>query len=218
MRKSRNVIATIVGTRSSHYSFAMIRFNNMKGIRFLLCCVLCGASQAFQAGLHSQSFPRSLPLSAWNDKEDATQQQERIVTENEEENKFGFFQRIESVKCLVVGAVTGSIAQVPFALLHDFLFIPSMIDINGLSQLEFDTDAAALQSGLFAIVYRYCIRTDTNPQLQDGVVGAFAITRTLSRIVIPSYCTAIPLYCKFHYWIESSVSSNVCISYMLVAM
>jgi hypothetical protein len=97
---------------------------------------------------------------------------------------------------LVVGAVTGSIALAPFALLHDLLFIPSMIDSSGLAQFEFDTDAAAVQSGLFAISYRYCIRTDTNPQLQDGVVGAFAITRTLSRIVLPSSCSAIPLYCK----------------------
>ncbi len=164
---------------------------NMRGFRYLLCCLLCGVTQAFLVQSPSRSI--SWPRSASKD-EEATQP--LPSSDNEQVNKFGFFQRIESVKCLVVGAVTGSIALAPFALLHDLLFIPSMIDSSGLAQFEFDTDAAAVQSGLFAISYRYCIRTDTNPQLQDGVVGAFAITRTLSRIVLPSSCSAIPLYCK----------------------
>lgn len=182
--------------QSTTHSFA-IRYI-MKASRVLLCCLLCGAIQAFQVGRKSESSPKSM---AWarlaSEKDEDINQMSQTMEKDQENSKFGFFQRIESVKCVVVGAVTGSIALGPFALLHDFLLVPSMIDMNGLPQLEFDTDAAALQSGLFAIVYRYCIRTDTNPQLQDGVVGAFAITRTLSRIVVPPYCTAIPLYCKF---------------------
>ena len=66
---------------------------------------------------------------------------------------------------------------------------------GGLAQWEFDTDAAAVAAGLFAIVYRYCIRQDDNPQLNQGVIGAFVILRTVSRINIPLYCTAVPLNC-----------------------
>jgi len=54
----------------------------------------------------------------------------------------------------------------------------------------------SLESALFAIVYRYCVREeDDNDMLNMGVVGAFVITRTLSRIQVPSYCTAVPLDC-----------------------
>ncbi|GAX21212.1 hypothetical protein FisN_23Lh152 [Fistulifera solaris] len=162
----------------------------MRGFHYLLCCVLCGVTQAFL--VHSPSRSISWLRSAPKDGEASKPQP---FSDNKQDNKFGFFQRIESVKCLIVGAVSGSIALAPFALLHDLWLVPSMVDSSGLAQFEFDTDAAAVQSGLFAIVYRYCIRTDTNPQLQDGVVGAFAITRTLSRIVLPSSCSAIPLYC-----------------------
>ena len=66
----------------------------------------------------------------------------------------------------------------------------------GLAQFEFDNDAAAILTGLFAIVYRYGIRQDTgNPQLPQGLIGAFVLTRTLSRITLPSYCTAVVLHC-----------------------
>eukprot|EP00977_Amphora_coffeiformis_P029453 scaffold40816_cov168-Amphora_coffeaeformis.AAC.2 len=52
-------------------------------------------------------------------------------------------------------------------------------------------------TGLFAIVYRYGVRQDSqvNPQLPQGLIGAFVLTRTLSRITLPSYCTAIVLHC-----------------------
>jgi hypothetical protein len=53
-----------------------------------------------------------------------------------------------------------------------------------------------LLTGLFAIVYRYGIREDTsNAQLNQGLIAAFAVTRTLSRITLPSYCTALVLHC-----------------------
>lgn len=54
----------------------------------------------------------------------------------------------------------------------------------------------SLQSALFAIVYRYCVREDDdNDMLNMGVVGAFVVVRTLSRIRVPDYCTAAPLDC-----------------------
>ena len=48
---------------------------------------------------------------------------------------------------------------------------------------------------LFGITYRYAVRTDPNPNLKQGVVGAFAITKALSSITVPDYCSSIPLNC-----------------------
>ena len=105
------------------------------------------------------------------------------------DEKFGLRQRIDSGKSLVLGAIAGGLAQAPVSFFRDVLVSGS------LTQWEFDTDAAAVTAGLFAIVYRYCIRQDDNPQLNKGVIGAFVLARTLARVQIPSYCTAIPLTC-----------------------
>jgi hypothetical protein len=103
-------------------------------------------------------------------------------------NKFDFIQRIESVKCAVIGAVTGSIAVAPVALIHYYASLP---------QLELVTDMAAVQGALFAIVYRYAIRTDDdNPMLNQGVLGAFVLVRTLPTIQTSPECSAIPLSCE----------------------
>ena len=105
------------------------------------------------------------------------------------EDKFSFFQRIESTKTAALGLLSGGILSTPFIALHD-------IPAYGASSWEFDTDMGSLQSALFAIVYRYCIREeDDNEMLNQGVVGAFVVTRTLSRIRVPLYCTAAPLDC-----------------------
>jgi len=119
-----------------------------------------------------------------------------------DKNKFDFGQRVESVKCLVVGALVGGLVLSPLAAIHDIALLPMLepnIPLNGIGQWEFDTDMGALQAGLFAIVYRYCVRKDgkTSPQLGQGVVGAFAVTRSLGGIVVPSYCIPVSLYCTF---------------------
>jgi hypothetical protein len=108
-------------------------------------------------------------------------------SKNNDNNKFGFWQRIDSIKSGVVGAIAGSLASTILLAIHD----------DSIQQWEFDTDGAAVSSGLFAIVYRYCVRTDTNnPQLAQGVVGAFALTRTIARVHVPiATCTALPLTC-----------------------
>ena len=49
--------------------------------------------------------------------------------------------------------------------------------------------------GLFGLVYRYAVRQDSNPQLKQGVVGAFVITRTLSMLQASEECSALPLSC-----------------------
>eukprot|EP00548_Thalassiothrix_antarctica_P003056 CAMPEP_0194147172 /NCGR_PEP_ID=MMETSP0152-20130528/22564_1 /TAXON_ID=1049557 /ORGANISM="Thalassiothrix antarctica, Strain L6-D1" /LENGTH=233 /DNA_ID=CAMNT_0038847875 /DNA_START=28 /DNA_END=729 /DNA_ORIENTATION=+ len=126
--------------------------------------------------------------------------EEKENKEEEEEivakpDKFTFWQRIESIKSGVVGLFAGGIALTPASLIHDTLFGGNVVQ-NGFAQWEFDTDMGSLQGALFAIVYRYCIREgDDNKQLNDGIVGAFVVTRTLSKIVVPVYCTAAPLDC-----------------------
>lgn len=114
------------------------------------------------------------------------------------QEKFGFQQRLDSGKSFVVGAVVGSVAVTLPNLIHQVVLTPllNLPGDAGLAQFEFDTDAAGLLTGLFAIVYRYGLRQDTtNPQLNQGLIGAFVLTRTLSRITLPSYCTAIVLNC-----------------------
>jgi len=115
--------------------------------------------------------------------------------DDDNNNKFGFGQRIESTKTGIVGLLAGGIAGTPFSALHDIAFGADFVK-NGVAQWEFDTDMGSLEAALFAIVYRYCIRQDENPQLNQGVLGAFVLTRTLSKIQVPAYCSAVPLDCK----------------------
>lgn len=110
-------------------------------------------------------------------------------------------QRLESIKAGVLGALSGSLSIAPVAYLH-------YADYN-LPQFELSTDMAAIQAGLFAITYRYVSRkTDQNPMLSQGAVGAFALTRTLSNIQTPSTCSAFPLSCG-EYCVLYRLSKNI---------
>jgi hypothetical protein len=124
------------------------------------------------------------------------------VSDDNQTSKFSFEQRIESTKTALVGLLSGGIALTPFAAIRDIVFMGGGHSpiLNGIAQWEFDTDMGSVMAALFAIVYRYCIREgDNNPQLNQGVLGAFVLTRTLSQIQVPSYCSAIPLDCTlFH--------------------
>lgn len=95
-----------------------------------------------------------------------------------------FTERIESVKAGAVGGLSASVAYALPGLLY-----------TSTAQWEFDTDMAALSGLLFGIVYRYAVREDSNPNLKQGVVGAFAITRLLAKVRVPDYCVPIPLNC-----------------------
>ena len=110
------------------------------------------------------------------------------------EDKFSFAQRIESLKCAVVGAVSGSLCVTLPAAYHNLLYSDTL-SVNGMAQWEFDTDMGAIEGALFAIVYRYAIRGDDNPMLKQGAVGAFVLVRALSRISTPTSCSALPLSC-----------------------
>ena len=113
-------------------------------------------------------------------------------------NKFDMAQRIESLKSVVLGALSGGIAVTPIAYLHYVYFADAAAsNNNGIAQWEFVTDMSSLQAALFAIVYRYAVRAnDSNPMLNQGVVGAFVVVRTLSNIQVTDTCQSIPLRCK----------------------
>lgn len=113
----------------------------------------------------------------------------------DDDDKFSFAQRIESIKAAVVGALSGGTAVAPFGFIHNVLFDDG--SSVGMAQFEFDTDMGSLEAALFALVYRYAVREDVNPQLQQGVIGAFVLVRTLSRIHVSSTCAAVPLRCEF---------------------
>ena len=111
-------------------------------------------------------------------------------------NKFNMAQRLESTKSLVLGALSGGFACAPIAYLHYVIF--SVANSGGIAQWEFVTDMSSIQAALFAIVYRYAVRkNDNNPMLNQGVVGAFVLVRTLSTVHVSATCQSIPLRCKF---------------------
>lgn len=97
-----------------------------------------------------------------------------------------FSERIESGKAAVSGAIAGSLAFAPVAY---------FTHAGNLAQFEFDTDMSAIEGALFAVVYRYAVREDENPQLKQGAVGAFVAVRILSRIQTSTSCIALPLRC-----------------------
>lgn len=118
------------------------------------------------------------------------------ILKKELSDKFTFAQKIESTKAGVVGLLTGGVAVTPFHLLHDVL-LPGDTIPNGFAQFEFDTDMGSIMSALFTIVYRYCVREgeEQNEMLPMGVIGAFGIVRTLSRVRVSTMCSAAPLDC-----------------------
>jgi len=109
-------------------------------------------------------------------------------------NSFGFSmteltiqERIESLKAGLVGAI---------ALSSGFLFIVSIhylwqytplastgfVPVYGFGVDGIVSGAIAFISGfLFGITYRYIIRTDDNPHLKSGAVGAFGLVRGLAQ-------------------------------------
>ncbi len=55
------------------------------------------------------------------------------------------------------------------------------------------------------------MRTSSDSQLRNGVVAAFAITRALNAVAVPSFCSSLPLNCgpPFYYFDISMFTSGV---------
>ena len=121
-----------------------------------------------------------------------TQTDEDTIPPPPPSSQFDMAQRFESIKTAVLGALSGGIAVTPVTFLHCVLG-----GAGGLAQWEFATDMSSLEAALFAIVYRYAARAnDNNPMLNQGVVGAFVVVRTLSNIQVTPTCSAVPLQCN----------------------
>lgn len=101
-----------------------------------------------------------------------------------EVNDFG--ERIESAKTAVVGLLVTGVAATP---------VEGLIHLNFLPQWEFNVDQISVVGAAFALVYRYAVREDENPQLKSGVVGAFSLTRALSSVKVSAACSYAPLEC-----------------------
>jgi hypothetical protein len=103
--------------------------------------------------------------------------------------------RLESLKVGVTSFITGSLGAVPLSVIVGILQ-------NFSAQWEFSVDMLALSLFLFGVVYRYAVREDRGyEQLSQGVVGAFAVTRTVASLHVPDTCASIPLNCgpPFYY-------------------
>lgn len=93
-----------------------------------------------------------------------------------------FVDRIESVKVAICSGLAGTTVSLPLSL------------ITG-SISHFDSDwqvkhiSLVISLLLFGITYRYSVRNDKNNNLKQGVVGAFALTRTLSMIEGSTSCS-----------------------------
>jgi len=109
-------------------------------------------------------------------------------TSTVDENK----EKLESVKAAVLSAVAGSIAFGPVSLVLSESFYPADA---WTSQWELAHDGLAVMLALFGLVYRYAVRQDPNPQLKQGVVGAFVITRAWSMLQADPACSPVPLQC-----------------------
>jgi hypothetical protein len=97
-----------------------------------------------------------------------------------------FAERLESGKAAVVGGLAASIAAAP---------VEFLTHANNIPQFEFDVDQISIMGALFGLVFRYAVRRDANPQLRQGSVGAFAITRAVATVHVSDQCLAVPLRC-----------------------
>ena len=97
-------------------------------------------------------------------------------------------ERLESFKAGVIGAIAlvfGFLLMVGVHLLwrHIPALSKSFVPVYGIGLEGIASGAIALVSGfLFGVTYRYIIRTDTNPQLKLGAIGAFGLIRGLSLL------------------------------------
>ena len=132
--------------------------------------------------IHSRSKPQSFHLSTKTSNNDGEQKWENGV-----EDEFG--EKIESVKSAVFAAVGGTVAIIPFAIIRGAL-------LNYNAEWEFNYyGLLILTAPLFGITYRYAIRRDNNPNLKQGVIGAFVITRAVATVKVDDICSSIPLNC-----------------------
>jgi hypothetical protein len=84
--------------------------------------------------------------------------------------------RIESVKAGVIGAIAFTVAYGCAIVVNHYTLITTTLDFSCLGKVVI----AAMSGFLFAVTYRYIIRSDQNSHLKDGAVLAFGLVRGLA--------------------------------------
>lgn len=101
-------------------------------------------------------------------------------------------ERIESLKVAIAGGISAGIISLSILVINRiFVFGLEAITLtlaSGMATLTLlvNTGTAGLSGALFALVYRYTIRKDQNPQLNAGVVFAFTLVRGLALVDVGS--------------------------------
>jgi ABC-type transport system involved in cytochrome c biogenesis permease subunit len=96
-------------------------------------------------------------------------------------------ERVESLKAATLGAFCLMLAYSLIALGNHFVLANrfetlAALEISTLFNGLVKVGVAGLSGFLFGVTYRYAIREDNNPHLQDGVVLAFGLVRGLAPI------------------------------------
>ena len=85
-------------------------------------------------------------------------------------SEFSFAERLESLKIAVSSGIAGTLGDIPF-----------LISSGIISDFDYkELVTAPILYALFGLVYRYAIRRDSNPNLKQGVIGAFALTKAIN--------------------------------------
>ena len=83
--------------------------------------------------------------------------------------------RIESVKYSIISTIAGLVSVFPLSIIYGYF---QTFDSNWqTSHLSFIPCLL-----LFGITYRYATRSDDNPNLKQGTIAAFALTRSVSMV------------------------------------
>lgn len=179
------LIALLISSQSSAYV----------SLRPLISRCTCLTKISLPAKGYNQ---RNAELLAVMDNNDESEKWEILM---EDENG----EKLESVKAAVFSAIGGSLAVIPYALIKG-----ALLHFN--SEWEFNIDGLLiLTAPLFGITYRYAIRRDNNPNLKQGVIGAFVITRAVATVKVADICTSIPLNCgpPFYFFTDDMLKTGL---------
>ncbi|OKH14664.1 hypothetical protein [[Limnothrix rosea] IAM M-220] len=104
------------------------------------------------------------------------------------DSPFTAAERIASLKAAVIGGISaGFISFMILILRRVFVFGFEGLSLTLTSSMAtltlcVNTVIVGFSGALFALVYRYAIRQDKNPQLNAGVVFAFTLVRGLALV------------------------------------
>jgi cellobiose-specific phosphotransferase system component IIC len=98
-------------------------------------------------------------------------------------------ERIESLKAGTLAALSLTLAYSITVVVNSLVLAErfeelAVLEITTTLALLLRVAIAALSGFLFGITYRYVIRDDKNPHLQDGAVLAFGLVRGLASVEV----------------------------------